>query len=53
MAETMTPETVWFLKQMTAKSEADFAESKTYSHEQVKEMLKTRRHEEQMVTACL
>lgn len=53
MTETMTPETVWFLKEMTARSEKDFAEGKVYSHEQVKEMLKARRHEAQMVAACL
>ena len=53
MTETMTPETVWFLKEMTARSEKDFTEGKVYSHEQVKEMLKARRHEDQMVAACL
>lgn len=53
MAETMTPETIWFLKEMTAKSDRDFAEGKVYSHEQVKEMLKTRRNENQVVAACV
>lgn len=53
MAENMTPETVWFLKKMTAKSEKDFAEGKVYTHEQVKEMLKTRRYEDKVVAACL
>lgn len=53
MAEIMTPETVWFLKEMVAKSERDFSEGKVYSHEQVKEMLKTRRHENQVVAACV
>lgn len=40
--KTMTPETILFLKEITARSEKDFEEGKTYSHEQVKEMLKTR-----------
>ena len=35
------------------ESDKDFAENKTYTHDQVKEMLKARRHENKMVTACL
>lgn len=53
MAEILTPEAVWFLKEMTAKSEKDFAEGRVFSHEQVKEMLKTRRHGDQVVAACV
>lgn len=53
MTEKMTSETTWYLKEMMAKSDKDFAENKTYTHDQVKEMLKARRHENKMVTACL
>lgn len=53
MPETMSPETAWFLKKMVEKSEDDFALGKTYSHDEVKEMLKARRYEDKMVTACL
>lgn len=49
----MSPETVWYLKEMLAKSEKDFAEGRFYTHEQVKEMLKARRHESEMVTASV
>ena len=53
MTEKMTSETTWYLKEMMAKSDKDFAENKIYTHDQVKEMLKARRHENKMVTACL
>lgn len=43
MTEKMTSENVWFLKEMTAKSDKDFAENKTYTYSQVKDMLKARR----------
>ena len=41
----MTSENTWFLKEMMAKSAKDFAENKTYTHSQVKDMQKARRHE--------
>lgn len=53
VTETMTPETIWFLKKMTARSEKDFEEGKTYSHKQVKEMLKTRRNGNKEIATCL
>ena len=40
MIEKMTSENAWFLKEMMSKSDKDFAENKTYTHDQVKEMLK-------------
>lgn len=53
MAEKLNEETVWYLKKMMEMSDKDFAEERTYSHDQVKEMLKARRHESEMVTACI
>ena len=53
MTEKMTSENAWFLKEMTAKSDKDFAENKTYTHSQVKDMLKARRNENKVVTACI
>ena len=53
MAENMTPETVWYLKEMMRRSEKDFAEGNTYSHDQVKDMLKARRNENKVVAACV
>lgn len=53
MTETMNSETIWYLKEMVARSEKDFVEGRTYSHDAVKEMLKARRHEDKMVTACV
>ena len=53
MTEKMTSENAWFLKEMMTKSDKDFAEDKTYTHSQVKDMLKARRHENKMVTACI
>ena len=53
MTEKMTSENAWFLKEMMSKSDKDFAEDKTYTHSQVKDMLKARRHENKMVTACI
>ena len=53
ITEKMTSETTWYLKEMMAKSDKDFAENKTYTHSQVKDMLKARRHEKKMVTACI
>lgn len=41
MEEKMTPETIWYLKEMVARSDKDFAEGKFYTHEQVMEMLQT------------
>lgn len=49
----MTPETIWYLKEMVARSDKDFAEGKFYTHEQVMEMLKTRKNENKVVTACV
>ena len=53
MTEKMTSENAWFLKEMMSKSDKDFAEDKTYTHSQVKDMLKACRHENKMVTACI
>ena len=53
MTDKMTSENAWFLKEMMAKSDKDFAENKTYTQSQVKEMLKARRHENKVVTACI
>lgn len=53
MTEKMTSENAWFLKEMMSKSDKDYAEDKTYTHSQVKDMLKARRHENKMVTACI
>lgn len=53
MTDKMTSENAWFLKEMMAKSDKDFAENKTYTHSQIKEMLVARRHENKMVTACI
>lgn len=53
MTEKMTSENAWFLKEMMTKSDKDFAEDKTYTHSQVKDMLKARRHENKMVTTCI
>ena len=48
MEEKMTPETIWFLKEMVAKSDKDFAEGKCYTHEQVLDMLKNRKNEDKV-----
>ena len=53
MTEKITSENVWFLKEMMAKSDKDFAENKTYTYSQVKDMLKARRHENKMGTAYI
>ena len=53
MTEKMTSENAWFLKEMMAKSDKDFAENKTYTQSQVKDMLKARRHENKVVTAYI
>ena len=53
MKERMTSENAWFLKEMMAKSDKNFAGNKTYTHSQVRDMLKARRHEKKMVTACI
>ncbi|MCQ2254326.1 MAG: hypothetical protein MJZ29_02430 [Bacteroidaceae bacterium] len=53
MEEKMTPETIWYLKEMVAKSDKEFAEGKFYTHEQVMEMLKARKNEDKVVTACV
>ncbi|MCQ2266128.1 MAG: hypothetical protein MJZ40_00270 [Bacteroidaceae bacterium] len=53
MTEKMSPETIWYLKKMLEISEKDFAEGRSYTHEQVKEMLKARKHEDQVVKACI
>ena len=49
----MKTENAWYLMQMMAKSDKDFAEGRTYTHEQVKDMLKARRNENKVVAACI
>lgn len=53
MAGKLKPEEVWYLKKMVELSEKDFAEGRTYTQEQVKEILKARRHANKVVTACV
>ena len=49
----MTSVNAWFLKEMTAKTDKDFGENKTYTHRQVKNMPKAHRHENKTFTAYL
>lgn len=49
----MTKENKWFLEKMIEISENAFAEGKTFSHEEVKEMLKLRRNENRLVAASV
>ena len=45
-----TSVSAWFLGQMVAQSQKDFEEGRVYTHEEVKRMLRQRRHEDTLGT---
>lgn len=45
----MTKENEWFLRKMIESSEKALSEGKLYTHNEVKEMLKQRRHGNRLV----
>ncbi|MCQ2243102.1 MAG: hypothetical protein MJZ32_02470 [Bacteroidaceae bacterium] len=51
MEEKLTPETVWYLKKMLEIGEKAISEGKTYTHEEVKALIKSRYHHESNLAA--
>ena len=51
MADKLRPEEVWYLKKMIEISENSLAEGKTYTHEEVKALMKARHNESHLITA--
>lgn len=45
MEDKLKPEEVWYLKKMMELSEKALAEGKTYTHEEVKSLIKARLHD--------
>lgn len=53
MTEKLNEETVWYLKKMMELGEKAISEGKTYTHEEVKSIIKARFHENNVVTTCV
>lgn len=53
MVEKLNEETIWYLKKMVELGENAVTEGKTYSHEEVKALIKARHHEDCLVSACV
>lgn len=51
MADKLRPEEVWYLKKMIEISENSLAEGKTYTHKEVKALMKARHNESHLITA--
>lgn len=51
MEEKLTPETVWYLKKMLEIGEKAISEGKTYTHEEIKALIKSRYHHESNLAA--
>lgn len=52
MEDKLKPEEVWYLKKMVELSERSLVEGKTYTHEEVKAIMRARHNESHLVTAC-
>lgn len=48
----MSPETVWYLKKMMELGEKAISEGKTYTHEEVKSLIKARFHDSNVAATC-
>lgn len=53
MADRLKPEEVWYLKKMMELGEKDLAEGKTYTHEEVKSLIKARFHDNYVAATCV
>lgn len=53
MTEKLNEETVWYLKKMMEIGEKALTEGKTYTNEEVKNLIKARYHEGHLVRASV
>lgn len=49
MQDSLPKEELWYLERMISQSEKDFAEGRVYTHDDVKQMLKARKHDNHVV----